>query len=177
MPAEPTPNTSPPNELACQVETVEVTDRQRAEFLALIKADTAIGSVDALRQTGVAGTRGQLRAWLKTDPELERAAREARGWNLNRVEAAAWTVAVDTDHPAWDRANARILKAYHPAFRDSAQLEVTGAGGGPVQIEKREVSLTGVLHVLAEAGALPDELAGPLRALAAARDVLPAQPD
>jgi hypothetical protein len=108
-----------------------------------VKADTAVGSVDALRQAGVAGTRGQLRA----------------------------------DHPAWDRANARILKAYHPAFRDNAQLEVTGPNGGPVQIEKREVSLTGVLHVLAEAGALPDELAGPLRALAAARDVLPAQPD
>src|SRR5206468_11397633 len=131
---------------------VAVTAKQRAKFLALIRADKEIGSVDALRQAGVAGSSGQLRAWLKDDDELQREARQARGWNLNRVEATAWQVATDTEHPSWDRANARILKAYHPAFRDQTKVDVehTGADGGPIQIEKREVSLTGVLHVLAE---------------------------
>lgn len=169
--------TAPKDNLAKVVDEVVVTDKQRATVLDLVTADKTVGTVDALRQAGVAGTRGQLNTWLDTDSDLLHQTRLARGWNLNRVEATTWTVAADPDHPAWDRANARVLKAYHPAYRDSSRVEMTGADGGPIRVEKREVSLTGVLHVLAEAGALPDELAGPLRDLAAASQVLPAQPD
>jgi hypothetical protein len=50
-------------------------------------------------------------------------------------------------------------------------VEVTGANGGPIEIERREVSLHGVLNILAEAGALDDVDFG---ALAGSRPVLPA---
>ena len=87
-----------------------MTEEQRAAFLAAIEANKEIGHVVALRAAGLEGTKGELKALL-TDDLLEDA-REARGQNIRRVEAAAWEVAQDTTHPNWDRANARILKAY-----------------------------------------------------------------
>lgn len=158
-----------------ELEQRALSDEKRGKFLDAVKADPKIGNVAALRAAGVDGTKRDLRAMLTDD--LVEDAREARGWSLIDVEQTTWDVAKNPDHPAWDRANARVLKAYHPSFQDTARLEVTGADGGPVEIVKREVSLTGVLHVLAEAGALPDGLARSLRDLADARELLPAQSD
>ena len=148
-----------------------VTDAQREKLLEIVKDNPTVGTVTAGRQAGIAGTKGEIRQML--EPFADEI-REARGWSLEKVEQTAWTVAQDTEHPAWDRANARILKAYHPAFRDKTDVNLNAN----VTVERREVSLHGVLHVLAEAGAL-DGLgdAGPLAALAAAGPVLPAQPD
>lgn len=109
-----------------------LTDEQRTAVIERIKADPKSGNVAALRAAGVQGTRGQLRALI--DDDLAEQIREARGWSLTVVEESAWAVATNTEHPAWDRANARILKAYHPAFRDVSRHELTGKDGGPVEL-------------------------------------------
>jgi hypothetical protein len=109
-----------------------LTDEQRNAVVEAIRADTKLGNVIALRQAGVEGTKGQLRALI--DDELAEQIREARGWSLVQVEQSAWSVATDPEHPSWDRANARILKAYHPAFRDISRHELTGKDGGAIQL-------------------------------------------
>lgn len=112
--------------MASQLEPAALTDEQRAAFLALIRDDKTLGNIHALRQAGVPGTRGQLRALI--DDDLEAQSREARGWRIRKVEDTTWKVATDTEHPSWDRANARLLKAYGgPQFRD--QTEIVHAGG------------------------------------------------
>lgn len=108
---------------------VELTVEQRTEMVALIKAEhdagRSVGNEQALRRIGVTGRKTDLRASI--DDELRDLCREARGWNLTAVKAAAWKVATDTSHSHWDRANARILKAYGGArFRDDAKLELSG---------------------------------------------------
>lgn len=50
-----------------------------------------------------------------------------------------------------------LLKARRPEkYRDNATLQVTGPGGGPVQIAQQGVSLVAVLDVLRAAGAITD---------------------
>lgn len=112
--------------------TPALTDEQRRAFLDHVAANKTVGNVAALRAVGVQGTRGKLRQLVGED--LAADAREARGWSLTKVEQTAWDVATDPEHPAWDRANARILKAYHPAFRDAGRVELTGKDGGPIAL-------------------------------------------
>lgn len=135
-----------------ELEQRTLTDDERGKFLDVIRADNTIGNVAALRKAGVEGTKRDLRQLL--DDDALEAAREARGWNLVKVEQTTWAVAQNPEHPAWDRANARVLKAYHPAYRDNAQLEVTGKDGAPILIEGRQTTLVEVAAVLARSGAL-----------------------
>jgi hypothetical protein len=113
-----------------------LTQEQRDTALNLIRQartdDTALGNVAALRQAGVEGTKGQIRNLI--DDDLAEELREARGWSLVRVEDTTFKVAMDPDHPNWDRANSRVLRAYHPAYRDISRHELTGKDGGPVQL-------------------------------------------
>lgn len=114
---------------------IDITDEQRTTFLVLLAEDHTKGDVATLREAGVEGSRGQLRRLLDTDDDLKIQAREARGWNINRVEGVTWEVAGDKDHPAWIRAVTLILKAYGgPQFRDQTSLELTGKDGGPMEV-------------------------------------------
>lgn len=124
----------PTRDLAGTVNEVTVTAKQREKFLSLLRADKSCGIARALHNAGVAGTTGQLRAYFDADTDLQEDARLARGWNINRVEGVAWEVALDKNHQSWDRANARVLKAYHPAYRDSARIEHTGKDGTPMEV-------------------------------------------
>lgn len=134
---------------------VEITDDQRRKFIDHLAAEKTCGIVAALRVAGVQGSRGQLRRAYDQDPTLQEQAREARGWNINRVEGVTWEVAVNPDHPSWDRANARLLKAYGgPQFRDQSRLELTGKDGGPVATEDRSAGLADVYVILKDSGAL-----------------------
>lgn len=95
--------------------------------------------------------------------------REARG-NYVDERMEQWAIEDDAPPPirlAW-------AKRWQPEYAGNQKVDV----GVKVEVERREVSLHGVLAVLADAGAL-DGLAdsGPLAALVAARPVLPAQPD
>lgn len=128
------------NELAQAAARIELTDEQREAFLAQLRDDNTIGLVRALRNAGVEGTRGQLRQLISSDEQLQDDTRLARGWNLNRVEGVAWEVALDKEHPSWDRANARVLKAYHPAYRDQSRVEHTGLDGGPLEVSNPDVA-------------------------------------
>jgi hypothetical protein len=68
-----------------------------------------------------------------------------------------------------------LLKRRDPAYRDSARVEVTGANGGPLEVEHKVVTIGAVKHILEGSGALDDgrdDRSG--RALAGARQVLPA---
>lgn len=58
-------------------------------------------------------------------------------------------------------------RRWQPAYGTNARVEVTGADGGPVEIEDRSASLADVARVLEAVGALA-ELSG-----GAARDTLP----
>lgn len=128
---------------------VELTDEQRTKFLEHLQADKTAGIIATLRAAGVTGSRGQLRRLYDSDVQLQEQAREARGWNINRVEGVTWEVAVDPNHPSWDRANARLLKAYGgQQFRDQSRVELTGADGGPVQTEDRSATLGDVKRIL-----------------------------
>lgn len=173
------------DEIARQVDTVEVTDDQRTALYELIAADPYRGHAKACRDSGIAGTAGQLRDWFKTDPAVQEQLADARNEYLKGkrldidtlLDKVSAIVHNDESQSQWRAVDWSFSTLHQMGVRQAVQVEHTGADGGPIQIEKREVSLTGVLHVLAEAGALPDELAGPLGYLAAARDVLPAQSD
>lgn len=138
------------------------TDECRQHFLKLLAEDHTRGNVhtliEAMHEHGQTIGRGEARKLL--DEDLVQEAREARGWNLNRVEGVRWEVALNPDHNQWDKASYSILRAYHPAFKDASKLELTGADGGPVTIEDRSASLNDVQRVLTAAGALdssPDD--------------------
>jgi hypothetical protein len=45
-----------------------------------------------------------------------------------------------------------LIKQRDPSFRDNSRVEVTGGGGGPVQVEYRGVKLSDILTAAREAG-------------------------
>lgn len=129
-------NRHPPDNLPAEHKTAALsvvmpapdplTPEQRQAFLDVLREHTTIGTIRALRQVGIKGSKGQLHALI--DEDLEEQAREARGWNIRAVEATTWLVAADPTHDAWDRANARILKAYGgPQYRDRVEHEHAGS--------------------------------------------------
>lgn len=163
-----------------RVEQVIVTDDHRAALYALITEDPWRGHIKAARMAGIKGSKGQISEFLDADEGFQEFLEDARGVLLDNADLSVphlfkklASVVNNDGHSSQLRAITDALAFRGIGARQTVQVEHSGQ----VVIEKREVSLTGVLHVLAEAGALPDELAGPLRHLAAARDVLPAQPD
>lgn len=119
-----------------------LSDEQRAAFLQTIRdnAETNIGNVAALRAAGVTGTRGELHRLLdrleKQGDGLRDEILEARGQNVEKAKKVLYDVAVNPDHPHWQRANALFLKVHGgPEFRDDLRRhEVTGKDGGPVHL-------------------------------------------
>jgi hypothetical protein len=165
-----------------------LTAPKRARLLELIRAEPDVGTATACLRVGVKGSKGAIREMVLADEELQAELAEARGRGPEQVRAEIRRRAIDgVDEPVFhngevcgqvrrysDRLLALMAKANLPEYRDTARVEVTGADGGPVSVEKREVSLHGVLHILAAAGALDDVDLG---ALAGARPVLPARPE
>lgn len=114
-----------------------LTDEQRATAVQAVKeaseAKQVLGDVAALRQAGVRGSRGQIRKLV--DDDLKADFRAARGWSVTAAIQALYTVATDISHPSFERANARLLKAFGgPEFRDVSRHELTGRDGGPMQL-------------------------------------------
>lgn len=105
--------------------STEITPAQREKALALIGKTRTLGNVAALRTAGVVGSGAHIRTLVVQSGFYDDAA-VARGWDLVAVENSTWLVAQDPEHSHWDRANARVLKAYHPLYREQAQLEVSG---------------------------------------------------
>jgi hypothetical protein len=128
---------------------VSITARQRRKALELIRADPTLGNKPALRLAGVKGTRGQIGAAI--DDGFREAALEARGWRLQSVLNALYSVAVDPSHDHWDRGNARFLKAFGGwRFRDNVQVDVSGTVG--VQVEHDSESVRRLLGKLVDVG-------------------------
>lgn len=152
------------------LEPLAVTDEQQQKLLDIVRANPGIGTVIAARQAGIVqGTTGEVRALLQPYAELLREAR------VGKVATTIYEIAADPGHKSCVDAGKFVLSRQGgPEWQDKTDINLNAN----VTVERREVSLHGVLHVLAEAGAL-DGLgdAGPLRALASARPVLPAQPD
>lgn len=132
-------------------------------------------------------SKDAAKALIESDPELFDDYLAARGKHPEQLVSEAVRRAVHgVDKPVYqngmqvgeireysDRLLGMLLKAYVPEFRDSARLEVTGDGGGPIETQQG-VSLVAVLGVLRDAGvALDGNSIGPAReALPAARPVL-----
>jgi hypothetical protein len=155
----------------------ELTDEQRDLIRAYFDEHPDGGYKNACKAAGILRlTQKEAKALIGDDAELAEYRMRKLGLDEGSLFQRLGEMAQNKEHKDQFRAITFGLGAIH-GRSESARLELTGPDGGPIQTEKREVSLTGVLHVLAEAGALPDELAGPLRHLAAPRDVLPAQPD
>lgn len=152
---------------------VVVTDEQRAALLELVRDKPGIGIAKALRDVGVAGTKGQLRAFVAADQEFSDAIQEARAVKL-RDELM--TRAVDgVEEPIVNKdgdivgyktvRSDRLLefacRMYLPearVLRDGrTHVEVTGADGAPLQVGAG-VSLGEVAAVLLAARAMPAEL-------------------
>lgn len=131
----------------------ELSAAQRKKFLQLITANKGMGTRHALREAGFKGTLRAFDRLLADDEDLRADYEHARGRDLDQVEATAWDVAKDTEHPSWFRANQMVLRAWHPAYRDQSRVELTGADGGPVEMEDRSASLAEVLRVIRAAGA------------------------
>lgn len=118
--------TAPKDDLAKVVDHVTVTDAQREKALALVSNDLTIGDAHALRQAGVAGTTGQLRAYAKT--ELADAFREAR-YPIEPAKRALYQVAIDITHQSWQRANKFFLETHGgPEFRPQQRVDVNHSG-------------------------------------------------
>lgn len=148
-----------------------LTPEDHDRFLELIREDPSIGNIQALRRAGVQGSKGDLRREL--DDELLREAREARGYGDETIRKEIFRRAiVGVEEPVFgslgrgqgsgevgvirrysDRLLANMARAYLPEYADSTRLELTGAGGGPVEVEDRSASLAAVARVLAAAGA------------------------
>lgn len=80
------------DELARQVDEVTVTDEQHARLLEVVTDQPGIGIAHALRQAGVAGTKGQLREYAAQHEELLDDIDEARA---KRIRTELMTRAID----------------------------------------------------------------------------------
>jgi hypothetical protein len=124
-----------------------ISDEQRDRALALIRADPEIGNVRAFRAAGAEGTIKQLRQMIERDDELQEAIAEARGRTPERIEAAIVKRAIDgVEEPVYhqgkvvgyvtkysDRLLEMMARAHAPEYRE--RVEVSGAGGGPLELE------------------------------------------
>lgn len=125
---------------------------------------------------------------LASDSDLRDEYERARGRHHDQLEAEAIRRGVDgVDEPVYtpsgklagmkrvysDRLLLAVLKARHPAYRDTRHLELTGPNGGPVVIEHEKRLTLGDLHDFALT--LPGLGSSPRGELPTARPIL-AQP-
>jgi len=119
-----------------------------------------IGDIHAMRDAGVPGTRGTLRRILEADDELQAMIAVARGRDpevirdeirRRAIEGAVEPVfgslgagmgsgEIGAKRVYSDRLLEMMAKAHLPEYRDTRHLEVTGANGGPVEVENPDVA-------------------------------------
>lgn len=158
------------DQLARHVETVQVTDDQKTKLLKLMEQEPHLGHALALRRAGVAGTKGQLVAYIAEHPELVDDIDQARG---KRIRTELLSRAIDgVEDPIVNKdgeisgyrtvRSDRLLefaaRMYLPEARAlQAQrlgIEVGGADGGPIRVEVEGDRVSTVSGVLALAVAL-----------------------
>jgi hypothetical protein len=161
-------------------------------FLEMLAAEPGIGHVAALRELGVAGTRRQIKdaieRQLKADIDAVRNdvirtalySRGIDGWDEPVFHAGA---EVGVVRRFSDRCLVALAQMKLPEARNQLDVNLAGAGGGPVRVEVEGGRVSTVSGVLALAAALgvkgaPTGLdTGPdRRALPAASPVLPDPP-
>lgn len=124
-----------------------LTPEQRQRFLDAVKANPKAGNIATLRTlelvnpNGYTPTRGQLRRLLEADEDLEAEAREVRGHVWQKVEAVVWEVALDKDHPKWDKAMTLIGAADGGRrFVPRGRMDVAVEHGGSVDVNNPDVA-------------------------------------
>lgn len=149
---------------------LELTDDQRVAFLKIVEADRKIGNVAAMIEAGIEGSKRDLRATLQADEDLLEASRVARGFGRNQIRAAIVQRGIEgieedvynkdgevvgTKTVYSDRLLDLAARMWLPEGRAlTGRVEVTGAGGGPIQFEDRSASLADTARVLIEVGAI-----------------------
>ena len=128
-----------------------------------------VGPAEAAKELGYTAS-----GFRRSDPERHRKclelSREAREREVDTA-VEAWA-----RHPeASDSMKQFWARRWNTNYEFGRRVEVTGADGGPLQLERREVGLHAVLGVLQDAGALELEEAGLSDDLADARALLPAR--
>jgi hypothetical protein len=127
-----------------------LTDEQRQQALDVIRSaketGETVGNVAALRQVGVHGTRGQLRALI--DDDFAHELRTARGYGNETIRAEIARRAIEgVEEDVWhngevvgkrivysDRLLSKMADAFVPEFRDVKRVELTGKDGGAIQL-------------------------------------------
>lgn len=167
--------------------TYQLTDKQRAKFLAIITADRSIGNRRALRQAGITLTAAGLDALLADDEDFRADYDAARGRDHEDIRAEIRRRAIDgVPEPVFyrgtvvgevakfsDRMLELMARAVVPEYRDTKSVDIT-TGGVPLtpEMTQRGVSLAEVLAVLETAGATRDGSAVPGEEVPAAGEVL-----
>lgn len=104
---------------------LELTDLERQAVLDVIRAEPTIGTVAAMRTAGIDRPKRELKVLADTLDEDE--LREARGWNLRKVEQTMWGIATDPEHQSVFRAGQFLMRAYgDPRFRERVDVEHAG---------------------------------------------------
>lgn len=168
-----------------QTEPIEIPPDLCTQLLDEVARNPLCSHVRFLRDRGLQGSRGQIRAAVYRQLADEIA--EARGDTIRREIARR---AIDGwDEPVWhqgaevgvirkfsDRLLEFMGRMYLPEAREQVDVNVAGANGGPVRVEVDGARVTGIgavfelAHRLGVAGA-PTGLSA-----AAARGTLPAPP-
>lgn len=144
-----------------------ITEQQWQAFLSFIRANRTVGTKAAMLAAGVKMDKKAI-AELLSDGDREDAYLAARGRSHERIRAAIAERAIDgVEEPIVsvkgeivgyrrvysDRLLGLMAKAYLPEYRDTRHLEVTGANGGPVDVQMG-VDLSAVFGVLVATGAI-----------------------
>lgn len=188
------------NELELAAGSITITRKQREVALRLIrKHGRAIGDLKALRRAGVLGTRGQLRHLLSVDETLTDDIAAARGRDPEVIRDEIRRRAIEgVEEPVFgslgqnmgsgeigtrrvysDRLLEMMAKAHLPEYQDSVRHEVTGPGGGPLEVNSPDVAAaldrftSNISRLAARAADEPVEPGGTVRAADPERAALP----
>lgn len=147
-----------------------LTDTQRNSIRDFYAANPKTGYKRALAHIGIKATKAAAEAAIRGDDELHDIRETTLGVTPSDALSAIGQILADPDHKDRLRAAEAALKLLY-GFGEKTQLELTGAGGGPLQTEDRSASLGDVAQVLVAVGAFAQLSGG------AARGELPAAPD
>lgn len=154
--------------LARKVDEVQVSDEQLAEVLRLVEQEPNIGHALALRRAGVPGTKGQLGAYVDAHPELVDDVNAARG---KRIRTEILRRAIDgVEEPVYTPSGRlagsrvvysdRLLEFAARLYLEEAKqlrtgrVEVTGADGGPMEVQTDVADAIDRLNALVAAAAV-----------------------
>jgi hypothetical protein len=181
------------DELAVVVDEVKVSAKQREGALAYMSKNPGHGFVRALKSVGVKGTRGQLREFMAAHAEFREEMYEMTGEHIRSrllmgaLEGLPETVVL-SDGTKVERMvqQPRLIEFASRIYLPEARvlrggIEITGDGGGPVEVEVRH-DFTGVIERLRQAGLFPGQGPGevvdaPAAVGAGAAALLPAPAD